>query len=136
MTRTTLMAAVLIAAGGALLSSCAAAPTGPAGPWAAAGCYDTPTADAPDLLFSGVADSVGNLNATLLVPQFTVSSNGTCAGVPLNGEYSLTLVRADDEDAAEIRCVSLGLAAGAGQINQDYPGFPADAWVCNPEPTV
>ena len=25
-----------------------------------------------------------------------------------------------------------GLSAGAGQLQVDYPGFPADAWVCNP----
>jgi hypothetical protein len=133
MTKTKMLFAVLAAAGAIGATACAPTPTGPEGPWAAAGCYDSPVADAPDLSYNGVADSLGNLKATLQVPGFTLSTDGSCAGVPLTGEYALTLVRAADEDAAELRCVGLGLAAGAGQIISEYPGFPADAWVCNPE---
>jgi len=133
MTKTKLLFAAFAAAGALGATACAPTSGGPGDSWAAAGCYDSPVADAPDLTYSGVADSVGNLNASLQVPQLTLSSDGSCAGVALTGEYSLTLVRATDEAAAEVRCVSLGLAAGAGQIISEYPGFPADAWVCNPD---
>jgi hypothetical protein len=133
MTRVKLLSAVLVAAGALGATACTPTPTGPTGPWAAAGCYDSPVAEAPDLSYSGVVDSVGNLKATLLVPGLTLSSDGSCAGVPLTGEYALTLVRAADEAAAELKCVGLGLSDGAGQIISDYPGFPVDAWVCNPE---
>lgn len=133
MTKTKMLFAVLAAAGALGATACAPTPGGPGDSWAAAGCYDSPVADAPDLTYNGVADSVGNLHASLQVPQLTLSSDGSCSGVALTGEYSLTLVRAADEAAAEVRCVGLGLAAGAGQIISEYPGFPADAWVCNPE---
>jgi hypothetical protein len=91
-------------------------------------------AETPDLRFSGSANAVGNLTVSLDLSSFTLATDGTCAGVPLGAPYSLTLVRADDEPAAVDRCATLGLDDGVGQVAAEYPGFPADAWVCNPAP--
>jgi len=105
---------------------------GPIAPWAAAGCYDSPGSGTPDLRFSGSENVRGNLTVSLDLTSFTLADDGTCAGVPLGAPNSLTLVRAADEPAAVDRCATLGLEDGVGQIQSEYPGFPADAWVCNP----
>jgi len=130
MNRTRLLLALIIAGGSVGLAACA--PSTPGTGFAPAGCYDSPTAGAPDFRFNGVANSVDNMTAALDLATFTLSSNGTCAGVPLTAPYAFTVVRASDETAATVACTSLGLSAGAGQLQIDYPGFPADAWVCNP----
>ena len=130
MNRTRLLLALVIAGGSVALASCA--PSTPGTGFAAAGCYDSPTAGAPDFRFDGVANSVNNMTAALDLASFTLSSNGTCAGVPLTAPYAFTLVQAAGETAATVACTSLGLSAGAGQLQLDYPSFPVDAWVCNP----
>ncbi len=104
------------------------------GSWAAAGCYGSPVEDAPDFRFSGVPGAVGNLTVGLDISDFSLSDDGTCSGIQLGDPYRFTLVRAVDEPQAAAQCASLGQAPGAGQISQDYPGFPADGWVCNPPP--
>ncbi len=122
---------VLAALGGSLLAaSCAPAPSTPGG-WVAAGCYNSPTADIPDLRYSGVPNSVGNLTAAWDLATFTLVTNGTCAGIPLTGDYAFTMVRAASESAAVTACAGLGQGAGAAQMQPEYPSLPADAWVCN-----
>lgn len=106
----------------------------PSPTWLAAGCYNSPVADAPDFRFSGTPNVPGNLTVAIDISTFTLSTDGTCSGLPLGEPYSFTLVRADDAPAAELRCSTLGLDNGVGQIAADYPSFPADAWVCNPPP--
>jgi hypothetical protein len=115
-------------------SGCVVPPT--SGGWMAAGCFDSPSVDAPDLRFSGVADAPGNLTVAMDITSFSLSSNGTCAGVPLGAPYTLTLVRADSQVAADAKCVTLGLENGSGQAQLEYPGMAADAWVCNPPEPV
>lgn len=131
MNRTRNLAALAIAAGSLAMIACTAPPT-PDGPWVAAGCYGSPVADAPDFSYSGTQDTVGNLTVALDLATFTLSDDGTCAGIPLGEPYTFTLVQAADQATAETVCTSLGQTEGAGQIADDYPGFPADAWVCNP----
>lgn len=97
-----------------------------------AGCYGSPLEEAPDLRFNGAANTVDNLTVSLDIATFTLSGNGTCTGIPLEAPYAFTLVRADDELAAQGRCTTLGFDQGVGQLMDDYPGFPAQAWVCNP----
>lgn len=126
-------AAATAAAVAAILTA-GCAPMGPTAPWAAAGCYDSPGSETPDLRFSGSENVRGNLTVSLDLATFTLADDGTCAGVPLGAPNSLTLVRADDQQAAVDRCATLGLDNGVGQIRAEYPGFPADAWVCNPAP--
>jgi hypothetical protein len=111
--------------------ACTPAPTPT---WLAAGCYNSPAPDAPDFRFSGTPNVPGNLTVAIDISTFTLSTDGTCSGLPLGEPYSFTLVRAADEAAAEVRCATLGLDSGVGQIAADYPSFPADAWVCNPPP--
>jgi len=130
MTSTRLLLALIVAGGSAALAACA--PPTTANGFAPAGCYDSPAADAPDFRFNGVANSVDNLTAALDLATFSLSSNGSCAGIPLTAPYAFTVVRATSDLAATVACTSLGLPDGAGQLQIDYPGFPADAWVCNP----
>lgn len=125
---------VAVAAVGAFIAAGCAPMTPPT--WLAAGCYNSPVADAPDFRFSGVANVAGNLTVSLDISTFTLSTDGTCAGVPLGAPYSFSLVRAADATAAGVACTALGLSDGVGQIQADYPGFPADAWVCNPPATT
>ncbi len=128
--------AVTMAAAAAMAASVAVGctPTTPPAPWAAAGCYNSPVADSPDLRFNGTANAADNLTVSLDLSSFALSTDGTCAGLPLGAPYALSLVRAADSAAAEARCVTLGLDNGVGQIQSEYPTFPADAWVCNPAP--
>jgi hypothetical protein len=35
--------------------------------------------------------------------------------------------------AAGVAGTAPGLSNGVGRIQADYPAFPADAWVCNPD---
>jgi hypothetical protein len=118
---------VLVAAG--------CAPSAP-GTWAAAGCYNSPSVDAPDVRFNGVANAKGNLSVSLDIATFTLSTDGTCSGVPLGDPYTLTLVRGAGETTAAATCTSLGLDNGVGPARTEYPGFPADAWICNPPPAT
>lgn len=110
--------------------------TPPASGWVAAGCYNSPSVDAPDVRFSGVADVAGNLTVSLDIATFSLSTDGTCSGVPLADPYRLSMVRAADETAAATKCVALGLNDGAGQAQLEYPTLPADAWICNPPATT
>lgn len=123
---------------GALLASVAAvgctAP--PTATWLAAGCYNSPVADAPDFRFNGTPNVRGNLTVSIDISSFALSTDGTCSGLPLGEPYSFTLVRAADETAALTLCTTLGQDNGVGQIAADYPSFPADAWVCNPNATT
>lgn len=66
--------------------------------------------------------------------SFSLSTNGTCSGVPLGAPNALTLARAADAADGDAGCASLGIEDGVGQIQiqTEYPGFPADVWVCNP----
>lgn len=130
MTRTQLLLALVVVGGALTLASCA--PATPATGFVPAGCYDSPTAGAPDFRFSGVANSLNNLTASLDLATFNLSANGSCSGLPLTTPYAFTVVRASSVEAAAATCTSLGLSAGAGQLQLDYPGFPVDAWVCNP----
>lgn len=116
---------------GVLVAAGCTAPTPPA-TWLAAGCYNSPVADAPDVRFNGVANAEGNLTVSLDISTFTLSTDGTCAGVPLGDPYTLTLVRAADETAAVAACSTLGLENGVGQADSEYPALPSDAWICNP----
>lgn len=134
MNRTRILAVAAIAIGTIGAAACTPSPSPE--PWLAAGCYDSPVADAPDLRYSGTQDTVGNLTVALDIADFTLSEDGTCAGIPLGEPYTFTLVRAADQAAAEALCDSLGQVDGAGQIASDYPAFPADAWVCNPASPV
>ena len=120
---------------GTTLGACA--PAGPAnGDWLAAGCYNSGVVGAPDFAFNGTPNAAGNLTVALDIATLTLSENGTCAGIPLAAPYSFTLVRATGDLAAGAICSGLGLGAGVGQIQSDYPAFPADAWVCNPPATT
>jgi hypothetical protein len=114
-------------------AGCTAPPTST---WAAAGCYNSPTADAPDLRFSGTADAKGNLTVSLDIATFSLSTDGSCAGVPLGDPYTLTLVRGASEGSAAATCALLGLNNGVGPAATEYPSLPADAWICNPPATT
>lgn len=128
---------IFIVVAAALVVGVAAGCTAPpAPPWAPAGCYDSPVADAPDFRFSGTPNTKDNLTVALDVATLSLSTNGSCAGVPLGAPYAFTLVRAADEPAAQTLCAAAGLQQGAAQISSDYPSFPADAWVCNPPVTT
>ncbi len=120
----------------ALFVAAGCAPTTPPTTWLAAGCYNSPTADAPDFRFNGTPNAEGNLTVSLDISTFTLSTDGTCSGVPLGAPYTLTLVKAADETAAIVACTALGHDNGAGQGQLDYPAFPADAWICNPPATT
>jgi hypothetical protein len=128
--------AVIAAAIGAIVAVGCTPQTPGGGTFAPAGCYDSPVADAPDFRFNGVPNQRNNLLVSLDISTFTLSTDGTCAGVQLSDPYAFTLVRATSEGAAAATCEGLGLAAGAGQIQADYPEFPADGWVCNPPPAT
>ncbi len=104
----------------------------PNGDWLAAGCYNSAVVGAPDFAFSGTPNVKGNLTVALDIATLSLSENGSCAGIPLAAPYAFTLVRANGELAAGATCSGLGLGDGVGQIQSDYPAFPADAWVCNP----
>jgi hypothetical protein len=134
MNTTKALLVLAVVAGAFTLASCA--PKAPSTPstWPAAGCYDSPTPGTPDLRFSGSPGVVDNLTASILeiIPAVTISSNGTCSGIPLGAPYALTVVRASSEGSALTTCIALGLGAGVGQMNLEYPAFPADAWICNP----
>jgi hypothetical protein len=121
---------VAVAAVGAFIAAGCAPMTPPT--WLAAGCYNSPVADAPDFRFSGTPNVPGNLTVAIDISTFTLSTDGTCSGLPLGEPYSFTLVRAADDAAAALRCSTLGLDNGVGEVSADYPSFPADAWVCNP----
>ena len=124
---------LVLAVLGAPLLAAACAPTTPGTPgaWVAAGCYDSPTADVPDLRYNGTPNQVGNLTASWDLATFSLISNGTCSGLPLTGEYAFTMVRATSQSVAATTCASLGQGAGAGQLQSEYTLLPADAWVCN-----
>jgi hypothetical protein len=134
MMRTRIVAAVI--AGLASVAAVGCVPEAPGGGgtggWVAAGCFDAPAADIPDLNYSGTPNVVGNLSASVDPSTFALSTNGTCAGVPLGAPNNFTLVRAADAAAAAGACTTLGLDNGVSQVNAEYPAFPADAWVCNP----
>jgi hypothetical protein len=104
----------------------------PNGDWLAAGCYNSAVVGAPDFAFNGSPNVKGNLTVALDIATLSLSENGSCAGIPLAAPYAFTLVRANGELAAGATCSGLGLGDGVGQIQSDYPAFPADAWVCNP----
>jgi hypothetical protein len=127
---------MVVAALLALLVAAGCTPTTPPTTWLAAGCYNSPVADAPDVRFSGTPNAAGNLTVSLDISSFTLSTDGTCAGVPLGSPYTLTLVRAADETAALAACTAAGQNDGAGQAQSEYPSFPADAWICNPPATT
>lgn len=133
MTHRTIVRTVVALAALAAAAGCAPMPTTP---WLPAGCYDSPVADAPDFRFNGTQNAKGNLTVSIDLSDFSLSTDGSCAGVPLGDPYRFTLVRAADAAAAEIRCTTLGLDSGVGAIGQDYPSFPDDAWVCNPPVTT
>ncbi|MEI7885822.1 MAG: hypothetical protein WCJ04_00365 [Actinomycetes bacterium] len=112
----------------------------PAGPpnssWLAAGCYNSSVVGAPDFAFTGTPNVAGNLTVALDIATLTLSENGSCAGIPLAAPYTFTLVRGSGNLAAGAICAGLGFGNGVGQIQSDYPAFPADAWVCNPPATT
>lgn len=133
MMRTRIVAAVIVGLGSVAAVGCAPeAPGGGTGGWVAAGCFDAPAEGIPDLRYSGTPNVVGNLTASVDPSTFALSANGTCAGVALDAPNNFTLVRAADATAASSTCSTLGLSNGVSQVNAEYPGFPADAWVCNP----
>ncbi len=134
MTRSRIFVAAVLAIGTMAAVGCV--PGAPSGPWLAAGCYDSPVADAPDFFFTGSPNNAGNLRVRLDIATFTLSTNGSCAGIELGAPYTFTLVRAADQAAADTACSTLGLDDGAGPIGQDYPAIPADGWVCNPPVTT
>jgi hypothetical protein len=131
MNQTKALLVLALTVGALVMASCTPATTTP-GSWPGAGCFDSPTAGSPDLRFNGTPGVVNNLTASLEVPAMTISTNGTCSGVALGAPYALTVVRASTEGAAVTSCVALGLGSGVGQLKTEYPGFPVDAWVCNP----
>ena len=106
------------------------------GDWLAAGCYNSGVVGAPDFAYNGTPNAAGNLTVALDIATLSLSENGSCAGIPLAAPYAFTLVRANGDLAAGAICSGLGLGDGVGQIQSDYPAFPADAWVCNPPATT
>jgi hypothetical protein len=136
MSRTRTVAVVIAALGAIVAVGCTPQTPGGGGSFAPAGCYDSPVADAPDFRFNGVPNQKNNLLVSIDIATFTLSTDGSCAGIQLADPYAFTLVRATSESAAAALCESLGLPAGAGQIQAEYPDFPADGWVCNPPPAA
>jgi hypothetical protein len=135
MSKSKILLALAALSGSLLLGACA--PTTTPGGWAAAGCYDSPTADVPDLRYSGTPNVAGNLTAAWDLASFTLVTDGSCAGIPLTGQYAFTMVRASSEPLALTTCSSLGQGAAASQMQSEYPLLPADAWVCaTPEPAA
>ncbi len=99
----------------------------PSTPWLAAGCLDSTDEFAPDVLFSGVANVVGNAQS-FVDEEGTPILDGSCDG--LEGEGG-TIVRAATQAAAITVCADLGIVVHDPPLLAEW-GYPTpnDAWAC------
>jgi hypothetical protein len=129
-----LLAGLALAGLTAVSAGCTAAGSAPpttSGTWVPAGCLDGAGTDgsaAPDLLYTGVPNAVGNaiFFATISGGVFSLSGDGSCSGLPVG---AVTVVRATDQAAADTLCTNLGQGTATPFAGSAWT-LPADGYSC------
>lgn len=138
MSRTRRLSVLLVALGAMTVAAgaCTAPATGTttttAGSWVPAGCINGAGSDgaaAPDLLYSGIPNHLGNATISAVIGggTFTISGDGTCSGQPVG---AITIVRATDVGAASAICTGLGAGTATSFTGTAWT-LPADAYSCS-----
>ena len=134
----TRLSVLLVAIGAMALAAgaCTAPATGTttttAASWVPAGCIDgagTDGAVAPDLLYSGIPNHLGNATFSAVIGggSFSISGDGSCSGQPVG---AITIVRATDVGAASAICTGLGAGTATAFAGSAWT-LPADAYSCS-----